>query len=165
MWNFILAGDSWVPRAQLRDNEPAAPPLEQRFQRQLPEEMALVRSSTENLFPPGAADSGPLNEAALQQLGAEIDDSFAPALRRHILILLDESAPYYLARLSPPELARHRFAYQAVARLWRDHGIACEISGDGFEPADYVDRAHLSSDGGNKLARLVASRILQLNQP
>jgi hypothetical protein len=162
VWSFILAQDSFLPRSRLRDNEPKAPPVAARFQAPLPEEMAAVRSFTENLFLPDTTTPDP---ATLRRLGEDIDAAFVPALRPHMLMLLDESAVYYLDRLTPPERERNRLAYRTIAQLWRDRGITCAVTGEGFTPADYVDRNHLSGDGGAKLAAFVAPQILQLNRP
>ena len=165
VWNSILARDFWVPRARCPDNEPPAAPLEQRFTGSLPEELAVVRSYTEGFVEPGPAGPWRLVEPIRQQLIADLEAAFLPALRPHVLILLDESAAYYLARLTPLERERNHFAYHATAQFWREHGIACEVTGEDFAPIDYIDRMHLSSDGGRKLAQLVARRITQLNSP
>ena len=165
VWNFVLARDFWVPRASLPDNEPSAQPLHDRFQNFLPQEMAIVRSFSESLAVPGAADQWQLEEGKRQRLGADIETSIVSLLRPRTLILLCENAPYYLDQLSPAEKARDAFVYSACAQIWRDHGIACEVAGAGFAPVDYIDRAHLSGDGGHKLAQLVARKITQLNHP
>lgn len=165
VWNFVLASDSFVPRCRLADNEPPAPPLSQRFRNFLPEEMAIVRSFSESLVTTDPAGSWRLEEGNRQRLDTDIATSIPPLLRPRTLILLSKNAPYYLDRLSPAERARDAFVYGACAQIWRDHGIACEIAGDGFTPEDYVDRAHLSPSGGRKLAELVAPMISRFKQP
>ena len=164
VWNFILARDFWMPRDRLPDNEPAARPLAERFHAPLDEELNAVRSYTENLFAPGADPRQP-DPAILRRLGDELEASFVPLLRPHTLMLLDESAAYYVARLTPSEQARNRIAYRTAAEFWRSHGIACTIVGQEFEPVDYIDRTHLSSDGGRKLARIVAEKLRQFPHP
>lgn len=163
VWNSILARDFWLPRARCPDNEPPAAPLEQRFTSPLAEELAVVRSYTEGFVEPGLAGPWRLVEPIRQRLITDLEAAFSPALRAHMLVLLDESAAYYLARLTPLERERNHFAYHATAQFWRDHGIACEVTGEEFTPIDYIDRMHLSSDGGRKLAQFLARRITQLN--
>lgn len=165
VWNFILASDFWVPRGSWPDNEPPANPLADRFQNFLPEEMAIVRSYSESLAVPGANGQWQLEAANRQRLGDDIAASFVPALRPRTLMLLSQNAPYYLDRLSPADRARDSYVYSACAQIWRDHGIACEVAGEGFSSVDFIDRTHLSSEGGRKLAQLVARKITQHNQP
>lgn len=165
VWNPILGRDFWEPRARLPDNEPMAPPLASRFLVAFDQELATTRTFNDGFLLPGSPGHWAADPAVTQRLGAEIDAAFVPELRPHTLIVLNELAAFYLARLTPEEVARNRFAYQAAARLWRDHGIASEVVGDGFDASDYLDRVHLAPDGGLKLANIVARRITALNHP
>lgn len=165
VWHSLLARDFWVPRDRVPDNEPDAPPLNQRFRNFLPEEMRIVRSFSESLAVPDPAAQWRLEEGNRKRLNDDIEASFPPLLRPRTLMLLGECASYYLDRLTPAERERDRIVYQACAQIWRDHGIACEVAGEGFAPVDYVDRAHLSRDGGRKLADLVAAKVRQFPPP
>lgn len=165
VWNFVLTRDSFGPRAGLPDNEPRAQPIDRRFQDNLIEEMAIVRSFSESLITTDSTGLWQFKPGSRQILDADIEASFPPLLRPHTLMLLNKNAAYYLDRLSQAERERDAFVYASSAQIWREHGIACEVAGEGFEPVDYIDRAHLSSDGGRKLAPLVAKRITQLNGP
>jgi hypothetical protein len=165
VWNFVLAGDSWQPRASFPDNEPHAQPPDLRFRQFLPEEMAIVRSFSASLAVPDAAGGWLLEAGNRQRLADDIEASFLPALRPRSLILLSQNAPYYRARLTPAEQARDACVYAACAQIWRDHGIACDIVGTDFAPEDFIDRAHLSGDGGQKVAQIVARRITEINHP
>jgi len=165
VWNFVLGRDSFSPRVRLPDNEPDTPPVENRFQNYLTEEMAIVRGSAAALLVQGQDGHWQLEEGHRQRLAAGIEAAFVPSLRPHTLMLLSQNASYYRERLSPAERERDAQAYAACAQLWREHGIACEIAGAGFVPADYIDRAHLSPDGGLKLAFLLAEKIRQMNHP
>lgn len=165
VWNSVLASDFWVPRDKLPDNEPDAVPLADRFRLNLTEEMAIIRSYSESLAVAGTDGGWQLEAGNRQRLVDDIAATMVPRLRPRTLMLLSQNAPYYRDRLGTTERARDAFVYSACAQIWRDHGIACEIAGEGFEPIDFSDRTHLSKDGGRKLARLVARRITEMNQP
>lgn len=165
VWNFILARDFWVPHDRLPDTEPHAQPLADRFQNYFTEEMAITRGFFQTLVVPGPGGSWQLEAGNRQRLIADIETSIVPSLRPHTLILLNKNAPYYLDRLKPEERAQDNSVYAACAQVFRDHGIACAVAGENFESLDYIDRAHLSADGGRKLARLVAQKIKELPQP
>lgn len=162
VWSFVLPRDSFRPRARLADNEPAAQPLSERFKNFIPEEMAIVRGFSSTLVVSDSAHGMLMEEGNRLRMIADIEAAMVPPLRPRTLMLLNKNAPYYLDRLSPEERARDVFVYAACARIWRNHGIACEIAGEDFTSADYIDRAHLSGEGGRKLARLVANRIRTL---
>jgi len=163
VWNFILGRDFWRPRVWAPDNEPAAPPVEERFRHEPEAELATVRGFTETLYVPGPSGSPQLDPAWPTRLGDEIEAAFVPTLRPRMLMLLSQSAPPYLERLTPAERSRNRAAYAAAARIWRDHGINAIVAGDGFAASDYFDRLHLTGEGGRKVAALVAEQITQMN--
>jgi hypothetical protein len=165
VWSPLLGKNFMVPRASLADNEPPAAPLEQRYPGPIDAELAIVRSYTEGMAIPDPETTWVLEPSVRAQLDARIAVSFPPPLRPRTLILLDESSAYYLERLSGDELERNNFVYHAVAERWREHGIACAIVGLDFTPADYIDRIHLSAEGGRKLALLVAREIQDLDAP
>lgn len=162
VWHPLLAGNFWVPRAGLPDNEPPARPLRERFQDFLPEEMAIVRGSMQSLAVPTAPGQWAVEAGNRQRLDDDLRISLLPALRPRTLVLLIENAPYYRDLLDPVEKEQAHFVQHAFARLWRDHGVACEVAGEDFTSLDYVDRAHLSGSGGRKLAELVARKIQEL---
>lgn len=166
VWNFLLGWHFWVPRDRLPDNEPASPPVEARFHSPpLDEELNVVRSFTAGFVTQNASGNLEIHEAQRRRIEAEIVAAFPPVLRSHTLMLLDESASYYLDRLSPAEQARDRFVYEQCAQIWRAQGIACEIMGQGADWGDYFDRVHLSAEGGRKRAAVVADRIKQFHIP
>jgi lysophospholipase L1-like esterase len=165
VWNFVIGRDFWWPRHRFPDNEPAAAPLEHRFLSFLEEEMTIVRGFSLHLAVPGPAGGWELESGNRQRMGEDIEAAFVPALRPRMLMLLIQNSAHHRNRLSPEEKSRDDLVYAASAQIWRDHGIACEVVGTDFAPVDFIDRAHLSSDGGRKLARLVADKISQIDQP
>lgn len=165
VWNVLLLQNPWVPRASLPDNELYSPPLPDRFKSNVEQEMAIVRNFTGNLSERDARGQWRLTEPVRQQLTANIDAAFTRELRPHMLMLLSQNAPYYRDQLTPLERMRDDQIYDACARLWQDRGIGCIVAGRDFEPIDYNDRTHLSTDGGRKLAALVAENIRRFKQP
>ncbi len=165
VWNFVVAQDPWGARDHLPDNEPQARPLGERFKNLLPEEMAIVRGYSANMAVQDAHQQWHLEGGNRQRLVDDIEKTIIPSLRPHTLIILNKNCPYYLNLLTASERARDTAVYADSAQIWRDHGIACAVSGEDYESIDYIDRAHLSSDGGRKVARLVAQQIRQLHQP
>jgi len=165
VWNSIQRADSWQPRASIPDAEPRSLPLELRFQHYLAEEMAIVRSFSAGLAERDAAGRWQMNQDSLRPLGEGIEEAFVPELRARTLVIINQNAPYYRERLTAEERARDEFVAAACAQLWRDHGIACEVVGGDFAPIDFHDRTHLSVEGGNRLAEIVARRITRLNPP
>lgn len=162
VWSFILGWDFWRPRAWATDNEPPAPPVEQRFRHDLEAELATVRGFTETLYVPRPDGAPQLDPTWATRLGEEIETAFVPDLRPRTVMLLSQSAPPYLERLTPAERTRNRAAYAAAIRIWNDQGIRTVVAGEGFTASDYFDRLHLTADGGRKLADLVADQILQI---
>lgn len=164
VWNFLLADEFWVARGSLPDNEPAARPLAERFQENPDYETNVARGYTSSLAEPDG-NGWRLRAASKEELELGIETGFPPALRSHTLLLLEATNPYYLDRLTPAERKRDTAIYDACAETWREHGIACVVAGRDFAPIDYIDRVHLSRDGGYKLAALVAAQVRQLQPP
>lgn len=165
VWNSLVAENFLKARARLPDNEPPARPLAERFNNQPEAELAIVRGYSYGRAAPDATGRWHLNPASRAGLGAEIEAAFRPELRPHMLVLLDENAPVYLARLTPEERARNDAVYAGCVEVWTGHGIACAVTGDGFAPDDYIDRSHLSASGGAKLAEQVAAKVRRLQPP
>ena len=94
-----------------------------------------------------------------------IEDMIPPKLRRHMVMLLTQNAPFYRTRLTPTELARDNLVFSAYEQQWRKHGIAAHIVGLDFTDEDYYDRSHLAAAGGRKLARLTADYVRQISPP
>jgi hypothetical protein len=165
VWTPVTRERFWTPRDSYPDWEPSAPPLDQRFRDQFDVEMLITRGASATFAEPDGKGGWRAAPGPLHQAEVDIEEIFAPPLRPHMLLLLSQSCPYYRDRLTPAERARDTLVFATYEQLWRDHGIACVTAGTDFTAADYRDRIHLSPEGGNKLAQLVAKHIRQLTAP
>src|SRR5207244_6152485 len=84
---------------------------------------------------------------------------FPVFLRPRSLVLSVHDSPYYVAQLTAPERADYRFCHAMMARVLEAGGFAALDVGGDFAAADYLDRCHLSEEGGRKLARRVAPKL------
>lgn len=87
-----------------------------------------------------------------------------PDLRSKTLILTSSNSPYYLDKLTPSERARDAAAMKASVEEWERSGYASLAYGEGFTKEDFVDRTHLTANGGAKLATLVAAKVKDMTK-
>lgn len=159
VWSPLMAHRFWQPRATVPDFEPPAPPLHERYKAPLEYEMNMVRGYSYMSGVHTNDGTWAFSESAAQNLREEINAAFPSLIRPHMLVLLDENSPYYRDQLAADEQARNDAVYAGCAAIWEAMGIKCIVTGRGFTAMDYIDRSHLSGDGGEKLASLVASQI------
>jgi hypothetical protein len=138
---------------------PTALPLERRFHDHFEIELEITRGFTVNLAGPSFDGGWEVYDAPRQVAADLIQAMFVPPLRPRTLVLLNQNAPIYRDALSPPERARDELVFASYRGLWQSFGFACVIAGTDFENADYADRTHLATSGGQKLAHLVAEHI------
>lgn len=153
------------PRASFPDDMPGPAPLNDRFRDYLKEEMEIVRGFSSVLAEPVDRDGWRATEISQEVARGLVESMFVPALRPHTIMIQNQNAPFYRARLTPSERARDDIVFVAYEQLWRKLGIACHTVGTDFENADFRDRTHLTASGGEKLATLVAGYVRQLNPP
>jgi hypothetical protein len=80
-----------------------------------------------------------------------------PRLRAATLAMIELNSPYYVDRLDP--IDREAFVATAYdhARRLREIGFhRAEVPAIDFTADDYIDRAHISVSGGQKLAAKIA---------
>jgi len=164
-WNSRSRPQFWQPRASAKDDLPVAPPLAERFRTELASELAITRGFSVNLAEPDGSGSWRILGPPAEIVSDLIDDMVPPKMRRHMVILLTQNAPFYRTRLTPTELARDNLVFSAYEQQWRKHGIAGHVVGLDFTDEDYYDRSHLAAAGGRKLARLTADYVRQLSPP
>jgi lysophospholipase L1-like esterase len=87
---------------------------------------------------------------------------FPAACRRRTLLLVLPDSPYYVERLTPAERANYREVLRVIAWGLGQAGFVTLEAGRGFGTEDFVDRCHLSEEGGRRLAAEVAPRVRQL---
>lgn len=162
VWDAATRRAFWQPRDDWPDPEVGPKPLAARFRDGAGDELKIVRSLSETEAARDAAGRWQLAPERARDLREHIAAAFVPRLRPHLLMVLGQSAPFYRRQLTPDELDRDEAVYRGCAAAWRDQGIACIVSGQDFDDADYQDRAHLTPSGGRKLAARVAAELVKL---
>lgn len=152
-WNWLLNSSSYEPRSGLPD---VSPTVEQfaslRYSSDRDSVMRIVRSE---MLPP----IHPHWDGMIQLT----EQMVPPSLRAVTLATVDLASPYYLERLAPTE--RDAFLAQAYAQMQRLQKLGFNrvvVAAKDFTEDDYVDRAHLSVSGGQKLATILAPTIKQI---
>jgi len=162
VWHPLTRWNFWRPRGEWPDPEREPAPVEDRFRQNPGIEMEIVRSQG---LAYGLRDTDgrwQYSPVAATDLRRQIEASYPPRLRPHMLMILCQNAPFYRRRLTPDEQARDLAVWAGCADVWRQAGIACIVNGLDFEDADYNDRTHLTASGGRKLAARVAAEIRRL---
>jgi hypothetical protein len=165
VWTRTNRMNSWQPRELARDPEIAQPPVEQRFLEDAEVELRSTRQGFAN-YTELKQGSWHLSDDARFELHNRINAAYAPEFRPHLLVVLTTNAPFYRRRLNAEEREREAVMFRESAAIWQQEGIACLAAvGADFADVDYSDRVHLSSDGGNKVAALVAAEIRRKLEP
>ncbi len=151
-WTPFLADSMFAARARRHDNEVDVPPPYL-----YPDDLE-VRNARSWIIP---EDAG----ARWAYVMGLTEAAIPPELRRITLATIHLSSPRILNQLPADEHA----AFVATARKHADElrkaGFAeTAISGIDYNERDYVDRAHLSVSGGDKLAAMLAPKVLALAQ-
>jgi hypothetical protein len=95
-------------------------------------------------------------------LARYVHDCFPEAVRPRTLILVIRDSPHYVSRLHSAEQARYAATFPATVRVLEANGLsALDVGGD-YSDLDYVDRCHLSEQGGRRLAAEVAPKVRDL---
>lgn len=162
VWTALGGAASWRPRAAFADDGRAPPPVAERFADRLPLELELVRAQTAALGEQAPDGTWRAGSVPLASAGDDIERTFPPSLRPHMLLLLSQNSPHHRSRLAPAERARDEAVFSAYADHWRRHGIACIVAGGDFAEEDFSDRTHLAPSGGDKLAALVAEEVRRI---
>jgi len=80
------------------------------------------------------------------------------------LVVFTPVNPWLLERLTPDERGRAEASSENAVEFFGQAGWrVMPTLNKGFEPADFVDTAHLKPPGGRRLAHLVAREILSMN--
>jgi len=83
-------------------------------------------------------------------------------VRRLTLWVVLPESPFYVDQLSPERRARYRTFQPVMAQEMEQRGFSTLVCGMDFTADDYIDRVHLSPQGGVKLTQSVAPRIRAL---
>jgi hypothetical protein len=152
-WTLFLVDRILAPRAKFHDNEDdeAADPYPDPIESEVQEARSWI-------IP---IDSKRRWAAIVHETEAMIP----PELRRITLGTIHLSSPRILNQLSADEHAAYIGTANYQAAELKKIGFAeCVVSGIGYTEQDYVDRLHMSVSGGEKLAAMLAPKILILAQ-
>ena len=158
--------DSFAPRHIYPDNEPdyltfsAADRLftGPRFDA----ELGFTRDVSLRAFSVGRDGGWEPYQPAWDQLAESIGTAIPGSLRARTLIVLTHNSPYYLDKLTPAEQSRDELAHTLSVQVWQRAGYEAFDCGRGYTVEDYGDRIHLSSTGGDKLARQISSEVRRI---
>jgi len=153
------------PRIRFVDDEPdfRAIPFEARFPNSsLPLEMPIVRGYSALNYRRTAAGGWEMLPASRAQMQRFLGSAMPVPLRGRTLIVVSQSSPFYMDQLSPDERRRDTAACEDSIANWRAAGYQAITYSDDFRAEDFGDRAHLTVDGGDKLARTVAGEVRRI---
>ena len=128
-------------------------------------DLAIIRGRNAWAFEPVANGSKlAANALAWGEFGRNIDEMFPRALRKRTLIMISRDCPYFTEKLSPEEREQDDLACALTVRKWREYGYESMDYGRDFSIEDYGDRVHLTSLGGEKLAKLIAVKVRDMSE-
>jgi hypothetical protein len=148
VWNFLAHPRFWRPRRGVPDPESRVPARGYYHLRDFDTAMRVVRGR--------AAPCGPAQLGALQ---ANLRAIMPAEIRRRALLVLDRDSPYYGDHLAPAERAQYERNVEATTQAVEAAGVWLVDAQRGWTAADYVDRGHVSEQGGAKLAAALAPVI------
>jgi hypothetical protein len=148
VWNFLAHPRFWRPRRTAPDRELRVPPRGYYHRYAFDAAMRTVRTT--------AAPCGPEHLAAIQ---ADLRAIMPAEIRRRAVLVITRDSPYYGDHLAPEERAQYDRNVEATRRAAEAAGVWVVDALRGWTAEDYVDRAHLSEQGGAKLAAALAPAI------
>jgi hypothetical protein len=166
VWTPQTYGRFSKARSHFRDNDPGPRPLASRYaydpQGELGRVHALlpgkcVKDATGHWVEDGSSGLWPALDRAATT-------SFPAPTRPRTLMLVMWNSPYYLAQFTADEQACHAAVSRRTVRHLEKLGFAALEVGNGYTPADYADRVHLTGSGGVKLAQSVAPVVRALTE-
>src|SRR5262249_24112083 len=95
-------------------------------------------------------------------LGRSLTQCFPGPVRRHTLLLVPHESPGYVRRLTPAEQTAYAALFPANVHFLQSLGFAALEVGRDYPSSAYVDRCHLSEEGGRRLAAEVAPKVREL---
>lgn len=153
---------AYWPRSYFEDEESDydSLPFDARFTAKTVEaDLAIARGSSAPFFVPAASRAWQPNPDAHRGFLNSLQEAFPTPLRKRTLILIGRNSPFYTEKLEEPIRQRDDLAFHAAVEGWIAAGYESLEYGKNFVPFDYGDRSHLTSQGGEKLAAVVAPKI------
>lgn len=87
---------------------------------------------------------------------------FPPPTRQRSLILVISDNPTYVERLPPRTQDDYHWGFARLAEVIRAAGFPALAVGEDFSGDDFIDRCHLTEQGGRALAQAVAPKVREL---
>lgn len=145
-------------RKASQDQQPDIPPIPDRFTLN-EQNMEIVRSFARYAVEKDANGEfrikPAVSEAFMRDARAAFPDTFKP----RTLVVISYNAPYYANQLSKDEYASYQFVYDQGISWLQKAGYRSELVGPDLTDEDFADRVHLTSSGGQKMARTIAPEI------
>jgi hypothetical protein len=152
-WNNVLGEQSFQARYLLADPEPS--PDQARSLRYLGDPEAVMVNIRGELRPLDRAFWGPVMRL--------VEEIVPPRLRAVTLAVVHLDSPFYLSRLSSDQRAHMLAQADFLATTLTEIGFrSTVVVGKDLGEDDYLDRAHLSVDGGRKMAVQLAPLVQEI---
>jgi hypothetical protein len=97
-------------------------------------------------------------------LGQRFTSFFPDSLQGRLLLVFRQDNSFYRSRLTPEEQVKQEAIYRRYRDATRKAGFHAELVAENYVPHDFVDMAHLSEQGGEKMAAELAPVIRQMSE-
>jgi len=122
-------------------------------------DLAITKATSEPFYVKDEKGNWQPIASAHQGFLKTLQGAFPAPLKKRTLILVGRNSSFYTEKLDQAIRARDDLAYQATVDGWTAAGYESMEYGKTFLPSDYGDRSHLTSEGGEKLATVVAPKV------
>lgn len=174
LWNYIAydyvlpvwtnwASPFYQPRRETLDPEIDPGPLETRYLNNQDAEMNIIRGTMAQYYKDRPLDSLDLNPAGPGNFKTQPASNFAQDIRGDTILVTTGPSPFYRKKLSPIENERLKGVYRFQSETQDELGFGSVNATNALDEADYADRVHLAPSGGEKVARLVAAKIKEMD--
>jgi hypothetical protein len=165
VWSGVTAGQMWRSRRRVPESGFPISPIGRsghaaRDASILDRFVAQTRSVV--VSAPGANQGwimDPNLEAAYRR---QLDALFTLPQRSKILLCLTHCNPRFIRRMTQEEQAINRAAFEASTALFNSEGILTIQAGTAYEDGDFINAAHLTPEGGRKMATEIAPYVREL---
>jgi hypothetical protein len=155
LWTVDTGLGSIVPRSRYPDTGDDAPP-------RLPRDPAGVARFSEPFYEDDGQGGWRERPETWQRLEREIAVALPGPFRARTLVVTTEWNPSDLELLTPRARARQALLSAASAARWERAGYQALLTATDFSADDYLDLLHLSTSGGDKIARRVAPFVRRI---
>jgi hypothetical protein len=158
VWTMRTPTTPWQARRRYDDNlVPPPEPLSVRFKNS-EKDLDFLRSKFGEFIEMRGTECI-RKESAFNTLKSQLASVSPETLRNDTLVILTSSCPNHLSLLSPTENRCNERFYKDCKQVWEAAGFRTLMYGDSFTDEDFFDGRHLSNEGGEKLAELVAKEV------